>query len=334
MKFYYKITILASLGCVSSMVLAEPVEFRLATDSGSKGSPVGDSMERWASIIEENTKGTPDEISVDIFYQDELGDQKEVFDLLMVGEVDMMINWPMTSYDRRMGLRNVPYLFLDWEEAFAAYKTGGWLNDLYSEVHEDMGLKFFGAYPEGFAGVATRGQYATTVEGADGLKIRVPGNFPNPETMQAMGYAPVSITWGEVYTSLQTGVVDGDGGNVIYWDYEYFRDVLDYYVRTRHNFVTGVLSMNQQSWEQLNKNQKEIVADAAAEVSAQQFEDAREFDQSYVEKAIEAGMKYIEPSEEELQELALVTREKVWPQLDDEFGSELVSKIRERAPEL
>lgn len=306
-------------------------ELRIATDSGSRGSPVALSMEKWGSIITEATAGTDNEIKVDIFYQDELGGQQEIYDLHIAGEVDMMITWPQTSYDTRMGLRNVPYMFVDWDQAFDAYAPDGWLNKLYDEVHQDLGLKFFGAYPEGFSGVATRGRYARNIEEARGLKIRVPANFPNPQTLQAMGYSPESIAWGEVYTSLQTGVVDGDGGNVIYWDYEYFRDVLDYYVRTRQTFVTGVLSMNLTSWDKLNDAQKQIVSDAALQVSQQQFEEAQERDNYYVAQAIEAGMEYIELTNDEIKELATVSREKVWPLLENEFTKELVDKIRNNA---
>ena len=62
--------------------------------------------------------------------------------------------------------------------------------------------------------------------------------------MQALGYQTATIEWGEVYTALQTGVVDGDAGNIIYWDYQYFGDILDYFVRVKSNFITGVLTMN------------------------------------------------------------------------------------------
>lgn len=328
-------TLAVSAAVVFSMAAsAETVKLKLATDTGAKGSATGEALEHWAELIQKETAGTPDEIKINIFYQDELGDQKEVFDLFMAGEVDMMINWPLTSYDKRMGLRNMPYMFLNWEQAFDAYRPGGWLNTIYNEVHNDQGLMFFGAWPEGFGGVATRGKYATTVEGAKGLKVRVPSNFPNPQTMQALGYQATAIAWGEVYTSIQTGVVDGDAGNVIYWDYEYFRDVLTHYTRTKHVFVTGVLSMNSESWDQLNANQQKVVADAASVVMEKQFADAKAKDQSYVDKAVASGMKYIEPTEEELRALAKVAREKVWPQMEEEVGAELVKKVRDNAPKL
>ena len=201
-------------------------------------------------------------------------------------------------------------------------------------IYSDIGLKFFGPWPEGFNGVATKGKYATNIAEADGLKVRTMTVFPAPQTMQALGYQTAAIDWGEVYTSLQTGVVDGEAGNVIYWDYEYFRDLLDYYVRSKHFFMTGVLSMNQESFDELNEEQQKVVADAANEVMMTQFKDAQKQDQHYVAEAEKAGMKYFELSDEQIKEFARAAREKVWPLMDQEIGSEIMDTIRANATKL
>lgn len=314
-----------------SVGTAGAVTLKMATDSGAKGSPTGDAMESWAELIEEGTDG---EVTVEIFYQNELGGQQEVFDLFVAGDVDMMINWPMTSYDKRIAVLYTPYMIFTWEEALEAYKPGGWINAMMDDIYQDIGLKFFGAWPEGFNGVASKGRYATTIEEAEGLKVRVPPTFPIAETTQAMGYTTATIDWGEVFTAIQTGVVDGDAANVIYWDYEYFRDTLDYYTRTKQAFITGILSMNLATWESLTEDQQKVVEESAVKIMEAHFENAREIDQSYVEKAREAGMTYVEPSEEELKALAKAVREEVWPQMEAEIGAEIMDVIRKNASKL
>ncbi len=306
----------------------EAVTLKMATDSGSKGSPAGDSLERWSQLIEEKSEG---DIKVKVYYQNELGSQQEVFDLHVAGDVDVMLNWPMTSYDKRIGVIYTPYMTLSWEEAIRAYSPGGWVNGMLSDVYADIGLKFFGPWPEGFNGVATHGKYALNIEQADGLKVRTMTVFPAPQTMQALGYQTAAIDWGEVYTALQTGVVDGEAGNVIYWDYEYFRDLVDYYVRSKHFFMTGILSMNMDSWQELSPEQQKIVADAANEVMLKQFAEAKKQDEFYVGKAKEAGMKYFELDDSQIREFARVAREKVWPLMDKEIGSEIMDTIRKNA---
>lgn len=306
-------------------------KLKLATDSGAKGSPSGDALDRWAALVAENTGG---DVTVDVFYQNELGSQAEVLDLLVAGDLDMMINWPITAYDERLGVLFTPYMVTSWDEAFEAYKPGGWANELLVDIWADLGVKFFGPWPEGFNGIASRGKYAMTAEDAKSLKIRVPAMFPMAESVQALGYQTATIDWSEVFTAIQTGVVDGDGANIIYWDYEYFRDVLDYYNQTKMQFVTGVMTMNQGSWDGLSEEQQKAVEDAAHIVMNEAFEQAQDRDNYYIEKAKEAGMTYIEPSDEELKEMAKLVRDKVWPMMEGRVGKDVMDKIRENAVDL
>lgn len=326
---------LTALLSASALVLlaaqAEALTLKMATDSGAKGSPAGNALEAWAQAIEEGSNG---EIEIQIFYQNELGGQQEVFDLLVAGDVDLMLNWPMSSYDQRISILYTPYMTFTWDEAFEAYKPGGWINSLMDGIYNDTGLKFFGAWPEGFNGIATKGRHATTLEAAAGLKVRVPPIFPMPETLAAMGYQTATIDWGEVFTSIQTGVVDGDAANVIYWDYEYFRDTLDYYVQSKQQFITGVLTMNLDEWEALSPEQQELIQSSAVAVMQQQFVDAQATDRHYVALAQEAGMTYVELSDEELRALAKVVRETVWPQMEAYIGADLLEVIRQNATPL
>ncbi len=331
LKSLFGLTVALGTALALTAGAAEAVTLKMATDSGAKGSPTGDAMEEWAEIISESTGG---DVEVEIFYQNELGGQQEVFDLFVAGDVDLMINWPMTSYDKRISVVYTPYMVFTWEEALEAYKPGGWVHSMMDGIYADIGLKFFGAWPEGFNGVATKGRYATTVKDADGLKVRVPPTFPFAETLQAMGYQTATIDWGEVFTSIQTGVVDGDAANVIYWDYEYFRDTLDYYTQTKQNFITGILSMNLQSWESLSADQQKAVEAGAVKIMEKHFAAAREIDRSYVKKAKEAGMTYVEPSDADMKALAKTVRETVWPQMETEVGAEIMDVIRKNASKL
>lgn len=323
------------IACLCALTVAswsaQAVTLKMATDSGAKGSPAGNALDRWAGLIEEGTGGG---VKVEIFYQNELGGQQEVFDLFVANDVNLMLNWPMTSYDRRIAIIYTPYMVLSWDEALAAYKPGGWVNGMLDGIYADLGLKFFGAWPEGFNGIATKGSYATSVEEASKMKIRVPPVFPLAETVQALGYQTATIDWGEVFTAIQTGVVDGDGANVIYWDYEYFRDTLDYYTRTKQQFLTGILSMNLESWNALAPEQQKVVRDAAVTVMEEHFKVARDLDQSYVTKAEEAGMTYVEPDEETIRQLGRAVREKVWPLMDDAVGKENMDIVRANATNL
>lgn len=263
------------------------VNMRIATDSGAQGSPSGNAIDKWAQLIEEGTNG---EIKMRVFYQNQLGGQQEVFDQHIAGDVQLMLNWPMTTYDKRISVIYTPYMFTTWEGALNAYQPGGWLNTELDSIYADNGIKFLGAWPEGFNGVATKGKHALTV--------------------------------------------DGDAANVIFYDYEYFRDTLDYYVRTKQQFITGVLSMNLDAWNKLTPSQQTVVQDAATQVMEDQFRQAKQADQEIVDKWTDLGKNYIEPEDGALAELGKNVREKVWPLMEKDVGTEIMNSIKANATQL
>jgi TRAP-type C4-dicarboxylate transport system substrate-binding protein len=326
LKTLLKIT--ALIMCTTAMPALAGTTLKIATDSGAAGSPSGDALVAWGKAIEEGSNG---ELDVKIFYQNQLGGQLEVFDLFVAGEVDLMLSWPSTSYDKRIGILNTPYMVTSWEDAFSAYKPKGWVNEILNVVFNDLGITYYGAWPEGFAGVATSGKYATTLQAAKDIKVRTPPLFPVPQTLQAMGYQTASIDWGEVFTSIQTGVVSGDAGNVIYWDYEYFRDVLDYYVRTKHIFITGNLLANSGSLKKLTKEQRALIEDSAIKIMQARFEAARAEDQKYVDLAVKSGMEYFELTDQQIIPIQEKVRAEVWPIMEADVGKEIMDLIRARS---
>lgn len=315
-------------GALDALASNDKHKFNLALESGDRDSAQGKSMQQWANLIKEKSDGR---MKVNIFYQGELGGQQEMFDQLVKGNIQMMVTWPQTSYDERLAVNYIPYLTLGWDDALKAYGENGWLKNILGPVYADIGLKYFGPYPEGFGGIATKGKYATSYENAQGMKVRSAPVFPLPQTVQAMGFQAVPIDWAEVYTSIQTGVVDGDSSNVIYWDYEYFRDQLNYYVHSKHNFSSYALLMNNDTWNELDAEDQKIIADAAQVVINQQFKDARAEDEKWIKAAQKAGMEYVEPSTAEMQAWVKRVRNDVWPLVEEKLGSDLMAKIRANA---
>jgi TRAP-type C4-dicarboxylate transport system substrate-binding protein len=320
--------VVALAGALDAVASDNKYKFNLALESGDRDSSSGKSMRMWSDLVKEKSDGR---IKMNVFYQGELGGQQEMFDQLVKGNIHMMLTWPQTSYDKRLGVNYIPYLTLGWEDALKAYGQNGWLKNILNPVYENIGLKYFGPYPEGFGGIATKGRYATSFEDAKGMKVRSQPVFPVPQSLQAMGFQAVPIDWAEVYTSIQTGVVDGDCCNVIYWDYEYFRDQLDYYVHSKHVFSSYALLMNSEAWAELDAEDQKVISDAAQVVIDKQFVDARAEDEKWIKTAQEAGMEYIVPTKAEQLDWIHRVRSEVWPIAEETLGSELMDQVRANA---
>lgn len=308
----------------------QELKFTMATEAGDRESPQGQAVKRIADLVDEQTDGR---IQINVFYQDELGGPQELFDQLLRGNIDLFLGWPQTSYDEKLGVLQLPYLTLGWEDALEAYNKDGWVSEIIDPILSDIGLEYLGPFPEGFGGIATADTYATNYEDAQGIKLRSQPIFPLPQTIQAMGFEAVPIDWSEVYTSLQTGVVDGDSSNVIYWDYIYFNDLLDYFVHSKHNFSFYTFLMNQDSWQGMDSEDQEIIESAVDDVINKQFEDAKAEDEKWIEKAQNDGMEYIVPSDDEMAAWVERVREDVWAEAEESLGEDIMEQVRDRASE-
>ncbi|WP_242597177.1 TRAP transporter substrate-binding protein DctP [Billgrantia sulfidoxydans] len=324
-------SVIAALGfSATTWASDQELKLNMVTESGDRESPQGMAVKRISDLVAEKSDGR---ITINVFYQGEIGGPQELFDQLVMGNIDLFLGWPQTSYDERLGVLQLPYLTLGWEEALEAYGKDGWVSDVIGPILSDVGLEYLGPFPEGFGGIATKDTYATNYEDARGIKLRSQPIFPLPQTIQAMGFQAVPIDWSEVYTSIQTGVVDGDSSNVIYWDYTYFNDLLDYFVHSKHNFSFYTFLMNQDSWNELDEEDRGIIADAVEVVANEQFENARAEDEKWIQKAQEDGMEYIVPSEEEMAAWVERVRESVWVEAEESLGEEVMSAVREHASE-
>ncbi|WP_277810293.1 TRAP transporter substrate-binding protein DctP [Chromohalobacter canadensis] len=323
------VSLIAAAGFSASTWASEKeLDFTIATESGDRESPQGQAVKRISDIVEEESDGR---ISMNVFYQDEIGGPQELFDQLVRGNIDLFLGWPQTSYDERLGVLTLPYLTLGWDDALETYGQDGWITEVIDPILSDIGLKYLGPFPEGFGGIATADTYATNYEDAQGIKLRSQPIFPLPQTIQAMGFQAVPIDWSEVYTSIQTGVVDGDSSNVIYWDYTYFNELLDYFVHSKHNFSFYTFLMNQGAWKALDEEDRKIISDAVEVVVNEQFENAQAEDEKWIKKAQEDGMEYIEPSDAEMKAWIERVRKSVWVEAEESLGEDIMKSVRENA---
>lgn len=331
-RFLCFVTVLSLMLALSALpaLAQKTIRLRLVSPTATKGSFMGESMEMWKDLIEKNSEGR---IKITLHYSGELGNEGETIDQHIKGTAHMMLNYASTTYSAKLGLLSTPYLLNDWDDAREAFKPDGWLTEAYDRIYSEVGLKFFAPYPGGFGGIDTKGKYATNIESAkaQGIKVRSAAIFPLPETVQVLGYQVIPVDWGETYTAIQTGVVDGGSNNPIYWTYEFFRDLLQYFVDTGHTFSSADLTMHLDTWNKLSPEDQKIVLDAALAVAAKQFEDAEKTDLHYRNLAIEAGIKYIKPSPEEIAEMKKACREQIWPKMEAVVGKDIMQMVYENA---
>ncbi|MCP3891616.1 MAG: hypothetical protein GY702_22525 [Desulfobulbaceae bacterium] len=120
-------------------------------------------------------------------------------------------------------------------------------------------------------------------------------------------------------------------GGQSYNTWSSFRDVTKVWVQYNTHFQNSFAYMSSKSWEKLTPEQRKIVQDIATKYGSESFVSAMEEDQHYSEALTEAGIKVVQPTDEQLKVLAKKVRETVWPAMDKVIGKEIMDVMREHA---
>jgi len=284
--------------------------------------------------IEEKTNGA---IKITVYPANQLGDWMEVSEQIMRGAVDIGILPVSPSYDAKLQVRVLPYSVMNWDEAQTAYLgENPYLFNIMADAMDGIGLKALSVVAAGFGGggFASDPKFDLLDPNTDkqGYKMRFPpGNQAWESLVIALGFVPTPVPWGELYIAQQTKLVDCQIGGQPYNTWSSFRDVTKVWVQYNTHFQNEFTYMNKKSWEALTPEQQKIVQDVATKHSTESFVAAMAEDQHYREAMAEAGIKVIQPTDEQLEVLAKKARETVWPAMDKIIGKEIMDVMRKHA---
>jgi TRAP-type C4-dicarboxylate transport system substrate-binding protein len=132
---------------------------------------------------------------------------------------------------------------------------------------EDKGIKIIGYIDSGSRNFFTQ-KPVRTPDDLKGQKIRVMASPVRVNTMKVLGAAGVPVAWAELYTALQTGVVDGAENNHPSVVAKKFYEVSKFYSLDEHMRIPDVIAMSMKLWAQLNPDQQKAVLDAGAPTQA------------------------------------------------------------------
>lgn len=221
-------------------------------------------MEVFADEVERRSDGR---IVVRIYPAEQLGSERECLELLQIGSlaITKVSASVLESFVPAMGVLGLPFVFGDREHRFGV---------LGSDIGQDLlattipfrlrGLAFYDAGTRSFY---TRDRPIRVPADLVGLKIRTQESAIAMSMVQALGGSPTPISWGELYTSLQQGVVDGAENNLPSFYLSRHYEIARFYSVDEHTAVPDVLIMGTSVWDSLDAEDQQIVQEAA-EISA------------------------------------------------------------------
>jgi len=224
--------------------------------------PVHQAMVIMADRCKEISNG---ELSIDIYPSGQLGSEQQCVELLQIGSlaITKVSAAVMESFTEEFKVLGLPYVFRSREHSFSV--LDGEIGDellLSTEPFWIRGLCFYDAGSRSFYTIDKPINHPDDLKG---MKIRVMKSITAMEMVKAQGGSPTPISWGELYTALQSGVVDGAENNPPSFYTSHHYEVCKYYSLNEHTMVPDVLIISQKVWKKLSAQEKEWLQQAADE---------------------------------------------------------------------
>lgn len=203
------------------------------------------------------------QLSIKIYPNQQLGSERECLELLQIGSLDMtkVSVGVMENFAPKMKVLGLPFLFRDKEHSFAVL-DGPIGQNLLNEGTK-FWLKGLCYYDAGSRSFYTKSHPVETPDDLKGLKIRVMESATSMAMVKNLGGAPTPISWGELYTALQQGVVDGAENNPPSFYLSRHYEICKYYSIDEHTVLPDVLVVGTHLWDKLNPQEQKWLQEAA-----------------------------------------------------------------------
>lgn len=298
------------------------VSHNLPTDN-----PAHISLEFMAERVDELTNG---DLRLRVFPNGQLGTQRESVELMQNGLLDMARSnaAEMEAFEPSYAVMNLPYIF---ESEPHYYEV------LTSDVAEDI---FNASRDKGFIGLAfmvdgSRSFYANKAikqpSDLNGMKIRVQPSPSAIQMVELLGGSPTPIAFGELYSALQQGVVDGAENNPQALVDVRHGEVAKVYSQDEHTMIPGVLMISTQVWDTLTEEQQNALKQAAREM----MDFHRDLYNKQTLEMIEVakndlGVEFVEVEKAPFIEAVQPMHEELAAKSDK--MADLIQRIKDRAP--
>ena len=282
-------------------------------------NPYAKGAEKFAQLVKEKTGG---KVEVQVFPSSQLGNQRDLVEGTQFGTIDftMTSTAVLGNFLPQAAVFDLPFIFRDVQHAYKALDTVG------MEIAEKLqGMKLLAYYENGVRHMTNSKRPIRKPEDMKGLKIRVMEQPIYIEMIKALGGNPTPMAFGELYTALQQGVVDGQENPAAHIYTARFFEVQKYISLTAHTYSAEPMLVSLAAWNKLPKDLQEKVQTAANESRDWQRDLCRQLEEGYWTKIQESGKSEINRDVDK-QAFADATRG-VWAMFEKKVGKENIEKI-------
>lgn len=252
---------MTTVALFASVAVASAADIKLrSADSHPDGYPTVEAVKAMGKILSGKTKGR---ISIEVFSSSQLGEEKDTIEQTQYGVIDLdrVSLGPFNNIVPETQVPSLPYIFrsVDHMHKVMDGPIGQEILDAFKS-HDLVGLAF---YDSGSRSFYNTKKPIKSIEDMKGMKFRVIQSDMFVDMVSALGANATPMAYGEVYSALQTGVIDGAENNWPSYDSSGHYEVAKYYTLDQHLIVPEVLVMSKKSWDKLTPEDQAAVKEAA-----------------------------------------------------------------------
>ncbi|MBC2860773.1 MULTISPECIES: TRAP transporter substrate-binding protein [unclassified Stappia] len=290
MKHWKTMTAAFGLLAASAMTVQAADIVLRSSDTHPDGYPTVEAVKYLGELVKERSNGR---IEIEVFHSAQLGQEKDTIEQTQFGVIDMnrVSLGPFNNIIEETQVPSLPYIFrsVDHMHKVMDGPIGQEILDAFSD-HDLVGLVFYDAGSRSFY---NRQKPVENMADLSGMKFRVMQSDLFVDMVNALGANATPMPYGEVYSSIQTGVIDGAENNWPSFESSGHFEVAGYYTLDEHLIVPEVLVMSKKSWDKLSAEDQALIRQAAKDSVPHMRKLWAEREAASEAKVREAGVKIV-----------------------------------------
>lgn len=286
--------------------------------------PSGQALNYFEKRAEELSQG---KIDIRLFLNSQLGNTTDTIESCRGGNIEMVLSSaaPMSQFVDALNVLTMPFIFRDKQHEYSV--VDGPIGEIFDKKLQEVNFNILSYFDAGSRNITTKKGPVKSPDDIKGMKIRVMPSKLMIDTIDALGGSAVAMGQGEVYSALQTGVLDGWENNPpTVLTFKMYETGCKYFAWTRHLSVPDLLLINKKFYDSLPDDLRLAIDQAAKDTQIEQRRLWQKGETDAVEKLKQAGMIFNEVDQKLFASRVESLYKKYYDKYDTEF-KELCEKI-------
>ncbi|WP_415403345.1 TRAP transporter substrate-binding protein [Tateyamaria sp. SN3-11] len=320
-----KATIFASVASIAMPLAASAADLTLRFGHvGNPGSLFEASVDAFAQCANDKLG---DKAEVQTFGSSQLGKDRELLQKLKLGQVDFSLpSSVMSSVAPEFGVFEMPYIVQD-REHMKRIQTE--LGDVFQEAALREGYRIIGYFENGFRHITNNTRPINTPADLEGIKLRTPNGEWRVKMFQTYGANPTPMSFSEVFTALQTNVIDGQENPYAQIASAKFQEVQKYLSITGHVYTPGYVLVADNQWQRLPQDVRAGLEACGAETQGFVYDHAAKLETELLQVIRDAGVEVNEADKQAFIDASAAIYDEFASSVDG--GAELIERIQNLA---